>query len=106
MAKIFAERNFFIIFEAFNMYFLEQIRASSWDYLLHGNTFGFYIPSLVQEFYDGFNENNIDKDHGVIEVNWRGKLKIVHLKTISELTGFPLVESEIQNPRNLGITFI
>ena len=69
MPKIFAERNFFVIFEAFGMYFLEQIWARSWDYLLHGNTFEFYIPSLVQEFYDGFNENSIDLDHGLIEVN-------------------------------------
>jgi len=29
-------------------------------------------------------------------------LKIVHLQTISELTGIPLSESGIQNPRNLG----
>ena len=72
MAKIFAERNFILIFEAFNMYFLEQIRARNWDYLLHSNTFEFYIPSLVQEFYDGFTENNIDQNHGVIDVNWRG----------------------------------
>jgi len=69
MAKIFAECNFFVIFEAFGMYFLEQIMTRGWDYLLHGNTFKFYIPSLVQDFYNGFNENNIDRDHGEIEVN-------------------------------------
>ena len=63
MAKIFAERNFFLIFEAFNMYFLDQIRVRNWNYLLHSNTYEFYIPNLVQEFY------NIDRDHRVIEVN-------------------------------------
>ena len=101
MAKIFVEHNFYVIFEEFGMYFLEQIRTRSWDYLLHENTFEFYIPSLVQEFYDGFNENNIDRDHGVIEVNWRGELKIVHLQTISELTSISLSESRIKNPENL-----
>ena len=29
-------------------------------------------------------------------------MKIVYLQTISELTGIPLSESEIQNPKNLG----
>ena len=53
MAKIFSERNFFIIFQAFNMDFLEQIRARSWDYLLYGNTFEFYILSLVKNFMMG-----------------------------------------------------
>ena len=55
----------------------------------------------MQEFYDGFNENNIDRDHGLIEVNWRGELKIVHLQTISELTSISLSESRIKNPENL-----
>ena len=51
------------------MYFLDQIRARNWDYLLHANTFEFYISALVQEFYDGFSENNIDRNQEIIEVN-------------------------------------
>ena len=70
--------------------------------MLHGNAFEFNLPSLVQEFYDGFNENNIDRNNGITEVKWRGELKIVHLQTILELTVIPLGESRIQNPKNLG----
>jgi len=73
MYKIFTEHNFFLIFEAFGMYFLNQIRARNWDYLLHSNTYEFYIPALVQGLYDGFLENNIDRNQGIIEVNWRGR---------------------------------
>ena len=54
MSKIFAEHNFFLVFEAFEMYFLDQIRARNWDYLLHANTFEFYIPALVKSFMMGF----------------------------------------------------
>jgi len=81
MSKIFAEHNFFLVFKAFRMYFLNQIRDRNWDYLLHANNYEFYIPSLVQEFYDGFSENNIDENQGIVEVNWRGKMKILHLQT-------------------------
>ena len=70
--------------------------------MLHSKTFEFYILSIVQEFYDGFNKKSIDQDYGIIKVNWRGELKIMHLQPISELTGVPLGESEIQNPGNLG----
>jgi len=35
-------------------------------------------------------------------MNWRGKMKILHLQTISELTGIPLVERGIQEPKDLG----
>ena len=38
----------------------------------------------------------------MIEVNWSGELKIIHLQTISEITGITLGESRIQNPENLG----
>ena len=69
MAKIFVEHNFFVIFEAFNMYFLEQIGLGVGIICCMGNTFEFYIPGLVQEFYDGFNNNSIDQDHGIIEEN-------------------------------------
>ena len=44
--------------------------------MLHANTFEFYIPALVQEFYDGFSENNIDRNQEIIEVNWKGEMKI------------------------------
>ena len=71
MSKIFAEHNFFLVFVAFGMYFLDQIRAKNCDYLLHANTYEFYIPVLVQELYDGFSENNIDRNQAIIEVNWR-----------------------------------
>ena len=84
------------------MYFLDQIRDRNWGYLLHANAFEFYIPPLVQEFYDGFSENNIDRNQRIIEVNWRGEMKILHLQTISELTGIPLVERGIQEPKDLG----
>ena len=55
------------------MYFLDQIRARNWDYLLHANTYEFYISTLVHEFYDGFSDNNIDRNIGIIEVNWRAR---------------------------------
>ena len=83
------------------MYSLDQIRARNWNYLLHVNTFEFYIPALVREFYDGFLENNIGRNQGIIEVNWRGKMKILYLQIISELTGISLVERGIQEPENL-----
>jgi len=50
------------------MYFLDQIRARNWDYLLHANTYKFYIPALVQAYYDEFSENNIDRNQRIIEV--------------------------------------
>ena len=55
----------------------------------------------MQELYDGFTENSIDRNHGVIEVNWR-ELRIVYLQTTPELMGIPLGDSGIQNPKNLG----
>ena len=57
------------MFEAFGMYFLDQVSARNWDYLLHTNTYKFYIHALVREFYDGFSENNIDRKQGIIEIN-------------------------------------
>ena len=54
MSKMFAEHNFFLVFEAFGIYFFDQIRTRNWDYLLYANSYEFYIPSRVQEFYDGF----------------------------------------------------
>jgi len=62
MSKIYAEHNVFFVLKAFGMYFLDQIRARNWDYLLYANTFEIYIPALVQEFYDEFLENNIDRN--------------------------------------------
>ena len=62
MSKVFTEHNFFLVFEACGMYFSDQIRVRNWDYLLHANTYEFFTPSLVQEFYDGFLENNIDRN--------------------------------------------
>ena len=97
MTKIFTERNFSLVFEAFGMHFLDQIRARNWDYLLHSNTYEFYIPNLVQEFYDEFSTNNVDRNHVVIEVSW-SEIKIVHLQTILDLTGIPIIEGGIQNP--------
>ena len=78
------------------MYFLDQIRARNWDYLLHANNYEFYIHALVQEFYDGLSENNIDRNQRIIEVNWRGEMKILHLQTISEVTSIPIVERGTQ----------
>ena len=69
---------------------------------MHANTYEFYIPVLVQELYDGFSENNIDRNQAIIEVNWRGVMKILHLQTISELTDIPLVERWTQESGNLG----
>ena len=68
MSKIFAERNFFLIFEVFDVYFLDLIRARNWGYLLHADNFTFYVPRLVQEFYDGFTLNNVEYDHCIIEL--------------------------------------
>ena len=97
MSKVFAEHNFFLVFKAFGMYFLDQIRARNWDYLLHANTYELYIPTLVQEYNDGFSENNIDRNQGIIEVSWRGEMKILHLQTISELTVFLLWKERLKN---------
>ena len=44
MAKIFAERNFFLIFETFDVYFLAQIRDRNWGYLLHADDVAFLHP--------------------------------------------------------------
>ena len=76
---MFVEHNFFLVCEAFGMYFLDQIGVRNWDYLLHGNAYEFYIPILVQEFYDRFTLNNIGRDHVVIELNWRGETRILHI---------------------------
>ena len=101
MSKVFAEHNFFLVFEAFGMYFSDQIRVRNWDYLLHANTYEIYISILVQEFYDGFSENNINSNQRIIEVNWRGEMKILYFQTISEITYIPLVERGTQEPKNL-----
>ena len=61
----------------------------------------FYIPSLVQELYDGFTIDNIDRDRVVIEINWRCELRILHIQTISEIIAIPIVEGGNQNPRKL-----
>ena len=37
----------------------------------------------------------------VIEVSW-SEIKIVHLQTILNLTGIPIIEGGIQNPVNIG----
>ena len=68
---------------------------------MHANTYEFYIPALVQEFYNGFSKNNIDRNQKIIEVNWKGEMKILHLQTIFKLTGIPIVERGTQEPGNL-----
>jgi len=101
MAKIFAEHNFFLIFEAIGMYFVDHIRARNGDYLLYSNSYEFYFTTLVKEFYDGFSVDNIDHDHEVIKVNRSGEIKIVNIQTISDLTSILIIESENQNLGNL-----
>ena len=37
-----------------------------------------------------------------IEVNWWREMKVLHLQTISELTGIPIVKRGTQESENLG----
>ena len=69
--------------------------------MLHADNFAFYIPRLVQEFYDGFTLDNIDYDHYSIQLTWRGETRIFRLQIISELTGIPIVAGGNQNLRSL-----
>ena len=90
MTKFVAERNFFTIFQAFGMYFLEEILNRNWGYLIHEGSFDHYIPSLVAEFYDSFTNNDMDDHAHKIHINWRGERKCVTLQMISDLTEISL----------------
>ena len=72
MTKFVAEKNFFTIFQTFGMYFLEEIMNRNWGYLIHEGSFKRYIPSLLEEFYNSFTDNNIDSHADRIHINLRG----------------------------------
>jgi len=69
MTKFVAEKNFFTIFQTFGMYFLEEIMNRNWGYLIQKGSFDRYIPSLVEEFYDSFTNNDIDYHAQRIHIN-------------------------------------
>jgi len=54
MMKFVAEKNFFIIFQDFDMYFLEEIMNRNRGYLIHEGNTNYYISSLVEEFCNSF----------------------------------------------------
>ena len=70
-------------------------------YLFHEGDSNYYIPSLVEEFYNSFTLDNINNNTHSIEVNRRGERKFVNLKLLSDLIGIPLTLGLNQVPMNL-----
>lgn len=50
----------------------------------------YYIPELVEEFYNGFTKFDISDDLKSIKLHWRGEIHTVHAKTISVITSILL----------------
>ena len=85
-----AEKIFFTIFQAFSTYSLEEIMNRNWGYLIHKGSFEHCIPSLVEEFYNNFTNNDIDDHAHRIYINCRGERKVFNLQLLSDLTRIPL----------------
>ena len=94
---VFPEKNFDEIFGACGSFFREQILIRDFHYLLHATDNHFWVPHLVEEFYNCFEWNNVDIDRGVIYLVWRGLNIEVSLDLISQVTGIPI------SPVNLPI---
>ena len=77
------------------VYFLDTINNRNWGYLLHSEDF--YIPYLVQEFYNSMNSGHVNFENHTIIVNWRGEYKIIDLSLINFVTGIPISSGD-QDP--------
>ena len=87
---VFPEKKFDEIFGAYDSFFREQILIRGFHYLLHATNNHYWVPYLVEEFYDCFEWNNVDIDRGVIYLVWRGLNIKVSLDLISQVTGIPI----------------
>ena len=85
MTKFVAEKNFFIIFQAFYTYFFEEIMNRNLGCLIHKGSFKHYIPSLVKKIYNSFTNNDIDNHAYRIHINWRRETKVLNLQLLSDL---------------------
>lgn len=70
-------------------YFKDEIIRRNWGFLLY-NEGCFYIPDLVEEFYNGFQLHDYDEVRGRIRIVWRGVHRFVDINLISVITGIPL----------------
>ena len=78
-----------MIFQTFVTYFLDEIIARSYGYLLHEVNSDHYIPSLLEKLYNSFTLDNIDNNTHSIEVNWKEERKVVDLQLLLDLTDIP-----------------
>jgi hypothetical protein len=88
MANFLEERDYSEVFQTHGVYFLDAINSRNWGYLIH--TEDFYIPYLVQEFYNSMASGHINYEHNIIKLNWRGDYRTIDLNLIQEVTGIPI----------------
>ena len=89
MTRFVAEKNFFKIFQAFSIYFLEKNMNRNWGYLIHEGSFEHYILSLVEKFYNSFTNRDVDNHAHRIHINWRGERKVFRFTIVIELDRNP-----------------
>ena len=71
MDNFLAEGDYTNVFANQGVYFLDAINNRNWGNLLHSEDF--YIPYLVQEFYNSLNSSHVNFENHTIIINCRGE---------------------------------
>ena len=88
MGRIFVERNFEPIFTRFNEYFITEILRRGWKFLVHDDDDHFYIESLVEKFYNGLID--FDLEMGYMTILWDDEERILDLEDLAGVFNIPV----------------
>jgi len=86
MTEFLEEKIFSQVFEVFGTSFKQKMETRNWDFLFY-NEESFYVPSLVEEFYNSLDVRGINHENDSIVISWRGGSRVIDPNYISALTG-------------------
>jgi hypothetical protein len=81
------EFNYGDIFASYGKFFRKAIVKRHWGFLIYNHDNSFYIPSLVTQFFQSFNSDNIDQNNRRIYFQWGEDIREFNLNVIENVTG-------------------